>query len=206
MRLSHHQAYGSRTWRFVKHSTIALYTNHTFPLLLSIGYTKVFLYEFSLHNTACPVLDTGFSPSSAREYSNLIPKVLAHVLLTTMTYCWHSTGLLTSWLIETESIPRPPQSLSRFYGIRAYSLPSVRQASSDSCSIYHLEIVGQGLHKDPAEDGTSCACSPSLNGLRMLFLFPAMRDRLSAPDFVVRFPALREAGFTACLTANHLRK
>ena len=46
----HHPAYGSRTGRFVKHRIAALYTNYPFPLLLSIGYTIVFLYEFSLHN------------------------------------------------------------------------------------------------------------------------------------------------------------
>ena len=42
--------------------------------------------------------------------------------------------LLTSWRIETESIPRPPP-------VRASSLPAGRQASSDACGIYPKTIV-----------------------------------------------------------------
>jgi hypothetical protein len=77
------------------------------------------------------VLDTGVGPSAIHEQSAVLT---AHLLLTTI-----SLGL-TSQSPNTWS-PSTPQRLSCMAG--EGHIPS-----SDSCDIYLIGIIGQGLHKD----------------------------------------------------------
>jgi hypothetical protein len=72
VRLSHHVAYGSRTTRFVKHTAIALYTDHSFVLLWDkASHTKVKPpYRISNNLTFSPSLDREASVVLTARSSN----------------------------------------------------------------------------------------------------------------------------------------